>query len=81
MLLMPALVWTLSTAVFDLSPLGAMVVTLTAAQPVGVNVYLFAQRYESAQALATSSVFLSTVFSLLTLPVLLYLFQGLSRGM
>ena len=81
MLLMPALVWTLSTAVFDLSPLGAMVVTLTAAQPVGVNVYLFAQRYESAQALATSSVFLSTVFSLLTLPALLYLFQGLSRGM
>jgi hypothetical protein len=42
-----------------------------------VNAYLFAERYSSAQAqalaLATTTVFLSTAFSLLALPVLLYL--------
>ena len=79
MLLMPALVWILTSVVFELSPLVAMVATLTAAQPVGVNVYLFAQRYHSAQALATTSVFLSTVFSIATLPLLLYLFQDVTR--
>jgi hypothetical protein len=37
--------------------------------------YLFAESYSSAQALAlaTTTVFLSTAFSLLALPVLLYL--------
>jgi len=34
---------------------------------------MFAERYSSAQALATTTVFLSTAFSLLALPVLLYL--------
>jgi predicted permease len=78
-LLMPALVWFLTAVVFELSPLVAMVATLTAAQPVGVNVYLFAQRYESARALATTSVFLSTVFSMISLPILLYLFQDVTH--
>jgi hypothetical protein len=61
--------------VFSLSPHWTFVAVLLAAQPTGVNAYLFAERYSSAQALAlaTTTVFLSTAFSLLALPVLLYL--------
>ena len=47
---------------------------LLAAQPTGVNVYLFAQRYGTAQALASTTIFLSTAFSIFSLPVVLYLF-------
>jgi hypothetical protein len=57
--------------VFSLSPHWTFVAVLLAAQPTGVNAYLFAERYSSA--LATTTVFLSTAFSLLALPVLLYL--------
>jgi len=59
--------------VFSLSPHWTFVAVLLAAQPTGVNAYLFAEHYSSAQALATTTVFLSTAFSLLVLPVLLYL--------
>ena len=59
--------------VFSLSPHWTFVAVQLAAQPTGVNAYLFAERYSSAQALATTTVFLSTAFSLLALPVLLYL--------
>ena len=51
-----------------------MAAVLLAAQPTGVNVYLFAQRYGTAQALASTTIFLSTAFSIFSLPVVLYLF-------
>lgn len=72
---MPALVFALAEYVFGLPPLWVMVATLAAAQPIGVNVYLFAQRYGTAQAISSTSIFLSTAFSILSLPVILYLFD------
>ena len=56
-----------------IDPLWAIVATLLAAQPVGVSVFIFADRYNTAQAMATTSVFLSTTFSVISIPVLLYL--------
>ena len=44
--------------------------------PPGVNVYLFAARYAAAKDLATTTVFLSTTVSLLSLSVVLYLLQA-----
>jgi len=41
-----------------------------------VNAYIFAERYGTAQALATTTVFLSTAFSLLSIPVLPYFYQS-----
>ena len=52
------------------------IAVLMAAQPTGVNAYIFAERYGTAQALATTTVFLSTAFSLLTISGLLYLYQS-----
>jgi malonate transporter len=46
-------------------PLTVMVVA--AGLPMGANVYLFAQRYQTVQALTTASMGLSTVVALLTL--------------
>ena len=50
-------------------PLSVMVVT--AALPIGANVYLFSQRYRTAEDLVTSSVAVSTILGLLTLPIAL----------
>ena len=68
----PLMVWVSCRYVFDIDPLWAVVATLLAAQPVGVNIFIFAERYQTAQAMATTAVFLSTTFSLLSIPVLLY---------
>ncbi len=71
----PLLVWVSCRFILHLNPLWSVVAALLAAQPVGVNVFLFATRYHTAQAMATTAVFLSTVFSLLSMPVLLYLME------
>jgi len=39
--------------------------------PIGANVFLFSQRYEVAQGLATSSVTVSNLLALITLPVVM----------
>ena len=74
-LLFPALVWFSAVYFFNLPVLSAMVVTLIAAQPCGVHSYLIAQRYQSAQALAGTSVFISTAVSVFTLTALILFFK------
>ena len=71
-LILPGLVFFTATYVFELNPVWAIAATLMAAQPTGVNVYLFAQRYGTAQAIASTSIFLSTAFSILSLTAILY---------
>ncbi len=71
----PLLVWLTAVHVFDLDRVWAEVVTLIAACPAGVNVYLFAQRYDAAIRLATTHVFVSSVASVVTLSFLLALFR------
>lgn len=73
--ILPAIVFVLARYVFELEPVWAMVTVLIAAQPTGVNVYLFAQRYGTAQAIASTSIFLSTAFSIVSLSAILYLFD------
>ena len=68
----PLVVWVSCRHVFGVDPLWAIVATLLAAQPVGVNIFIFAERYNTARAMATTAVFLSTTFSLLSIPLLLY---------
>lgn len=52
-------------------PLQVMVVA--AALPIGANVFLFSQRYKTAQDLVTASVAVSTVLGLLTLSIVMAL--------
>ena len=74
-IMLPGLVFLSCTQLFGLSPHWTFVSVLMAAQPTGVTAYIFAERYNTAQALASTTVFLSTTFSLLTIPVLLYLYE------
>ena len=76
--LMPVLVWSLAVHVFGLPSAWSQAAILLAAMPTGVNVYLFAARYAAAKDLATTTVFLSTTFSLLSVSVVLYLLQTLA---
>ena len=56
-------------------PLAVMVVT--AALPIGANVFLFSQRYQVAEELVTAGVGVSTVLALLSLPLVMALAQRL----
>jgi len=71
----PLAVWFSCRLLFDIEPLWAAMAALLAAQPVGVNVFIFAERYQTARALATTAVFLSTLFSLISIPLLLYFIE------
>jgi malonate transporter len=70
--LQPLAVWLLATLVFDVPPLWANVVILLAALPVGVNVYVFATRYDAGQAESAAAIVISSILSVVTLPLLLY---------
>lgn len=54
------------------SPIGAMV-TVIAGMPVGVNVYILAAEYKRDEALASQSIFWTTLISPITLALLLAL--------
>lgn len=75
LLALPALVWLCGRYFAGLDPLSLQVATLCAAMPAGTNVYLLAQRYDVATARAASTVLISTVASVVTVAVLLALFQ------
>ena len=49
------------------------VLIVTASLPIGANVFLFAQRYNVAEAEVTASIAVSTAMGLLTLPVVMLL--------
>jgi len=70
----PLIVFGLATYVFELEPLNRLVVVVLAGMPSGVNSFLFASRYDTGVATATTSIFLSTGLSMVTLTVILALF-------
>jgi predicted permease len=76
LLVHPVLVWLLAVPVFGLEGIWVPVAVTMAAMPSGINVYLFGARYDAAPGVAARTVFLTNLFSLVTLSVVLYLFQG-----
>ena len=68
--LLPLLVWGVSIRL-GLPPVWQAVMVVMAALPVGINTYLFAERYECGQALAGTAVVVSTAVSVITLSVVL----------
>lgn len=74
-LMLPLLVWSVGRFVMQLEPLPLAVTTLTAALPIGANVYLFAQRYQAEVGVISAGVMVSTLFSGLSLPVVLTLLR------
>jgi malonate transporter and related proteins len=65
---MPVTAWALGRFVFGLDGLDLYAVTVLAALPTAQNVFVFAQRYDTAEVVARDTVFLTTIGSV---PVLL----------
>jgi len=65
---MPGLVYFVGTQVLPLPPLWLKVGVLAASCPTGVNAYLFAKYFKIAQGLATNSIVLSLLGSIVTIP-------------
>jgi predicted permease len=65
---MPVTAWAIGAFVFGLDGLELYAVTVLAALPTAQNVFVYAQRYETAEVVARDTVFLTTIGSV---PVLL----------
>lgn len=74
---LPVFVWLVAQYVLVLNTLEIIAAVLFAAQPTGIMVYLFAERYGVGQRLATTSIFISTVVSIVTVTVVLALVRSL----
>lgn len=61
---MPLAAWALGTFVFGLDRADVYAVTVLAALPTAQNVFVFAQRYSTAETVARDTVFLTTAGSL-----------------
>jgi malonate transporter len=72
-LLHPLLVWLMAHHLFHLDTIWTATAVLLAGSPVGVNVYLFAQRYNALVVPAAAAIVISTGASIFTLGLILYL--------
>ena len=75
----PILVLLLGT-LLGLQGLPLTVMAVTAALPMGANVFLFAQRYDTAQELITASVAVSSLMALASVALALWLVPMLHNG-
>ncbi len=68
----PLIIWVMATFVFGIDEkIWIYVLILLAAQPTGVNPFLFASRYNVGKSVSSGSAFLSTIVSIFTLSFLL----------
>tara|TARA_R110002012_G_scaffold146418_3_gene304681 strand:- start:872 stop:1810 length:939 start_codon:yes stop_codon:yes gene_type:complete len=68
----PAITYAIATYIFAIDPLWRDIAVIMAALPVGVNVYLFADRYEAGAPAAATSMLISTFLSFGTIGFLLH---------
>lgn len=73
LLVQPALTWWIATRVFNLSPLLVHTAVLLAALPTGTGPFMLAEFYRREASITSKCVLLSTITSLFTLSVYLYI--------
>ena len=73
----PFLVWCLAVPLFGLDRSWVVVAVMLAALPCGVNPYLFATHYQTAQQVTAATILISTLASIFSLSALLYFFDTL----
>lgn len=76
MILQPFLVWVLAFGVFGIDPLWGSVAVMAAGMPIGVNAYIFAQKYQVVVPALSTAVLLSTLLAIVTQSLLLALFMA-----
>ena len=76
LLLHPLITWWLAFYVFELEGILPMIAVLQAALPSGVPVFVLAQHYETFVSQSSAVIVVSTIISMLTLPVVFILLNG-----
>lgn len=75
MVAMPLMVAWLAFGVFQLDTLWAATAVLVASMPVGITSYIYAEQLKSCEAPVATAIVLSTIASIVTLPVVLVYIQ------
>lgn len=70
----PLLVWLLASQLFHIDPLWAAVAVMAAGMPIGINAYMFAQKYQECLRVVGTAVLLSTLLAAATQTLLLAIF-------
>ena len=73
LVVMPAIVFALVATIIPLPPVWAKAIVIAAACPTGVNAYLVANRFRTGQALASSSITLTTALAVVTVAFWLHM--------
>jgi malonate transporter len=74
MAVQPFLVWLLAFQVFHLDPLWGSVAVMAAGMPIGINTFIFAQKYQVGVATLSTAILLSTLIALFSQTFLLSVF-------
>jgi Predicted permeases len=72
----PALTWVLAAKVFMLPPDWIAPAVTAAALPIGVNAYVFAERYEAGRVLVSMSLLISTLLSPISISIAFMVAMG-----
>ncbi len=72
LIVQPLIAWVLMVPLLGVDPAVARYGVLLAAMPAGINVYVFATYYNRAVNVATNTILMSTVLSILTVSLWLY---------
>jgi malonate transporter len=67
LMVLPALVWTLTEYVFEMDRLWTQTAVLLSCMPVGISVYVFSIRYRCCENLVASAIVLSCVLSVFSI--------------
>ncbi|RUT31244.1 AEC family transporter [Arsenicitalea aurantiaca] len=73
LIVQPAIAWVIMVPMLGVDPDLARYAVLLAAMPAGINVYVFATYYNRAVDVATNTILISTVASVVTVPIWLAL--------
>ncbi len=69
LVLLPLVVWLMAEFVMDLPPLWVAVAVLGAANPTGINAYLFANHFGTGHGIAANAITLSTGLAVVTIGI------------
>ncbi|MEE4245988.1 MAG: AEC family transporter [Kangiellaceae bacterium] len=78
LLVLPAMIWFSGVWLFNLPTIYVQIAVIMSASPVGLNVFMFAVQDKQASPYLASTILVSTIMSVLTLPIWLYI-TGLAR--
>jgi malonate transporter len=73
LVLQPLIAWLIMVPLLRIDPETARYGVVLAAMPAGINVYVFATYYNRAVNVATNTILISTVLSILTVSAWLYI--------